>query len=150
MEGVSSRRRVWMKIGGLGNRQMYLLPQSIAAFSASRRLNFTTLGLDRQKTSPRSLFYLRPSRRVSQFVDPYSRFRPIERTDPHPAFRNLGKSSPSWPVSSRCRRKQVEESKAWKTWEGKNCSNNFSKKKKKEKKRSFDRQFIEKVLRERM
>lgn len=45
-----------MKIEGLGNQQMYLLPQSIAAFSVSRRLNFTTLGLHRQKL-PLSHFF---------------------------------------------------------------------------------------------
>lgn len=136
-----------MKIRGLGNRQMYLLPQSIAAFSVSRRLNFTTLGLDRQKTSPRSLFFTSVRVVAFPFVDPYSRFRPIERTDPHPTFRNLGKSNPSWPVCSRC---QAEA--------GRRIENlkNLSRKKeqtilRKKKKRSFDRQFtFKKMFRERM
>lgn len=69
--------------------------QSIAAFSVSRRLNFTTLGPDRQKTSPRfPFFYLRPSRRVSirRPVFPFSA-NPTNRSPP-----NFPKSRKIWPL----------------------------------------------------
>lgn len=114
-----------MKIRGLGNRQMYLLPQSIAAFSMSRRLNFTTLGLDLGKKLPLAHFFF--------FHAPSSRFYsstrvPVFGQSNEPIPTQLSeiseKSTSSWPVSSRCRPETGRRNNSM-NFEFRNCNERF-------------------------